>query len=92
MTQYGLADVLALEGMLHDLSRWNVTGWVDRVQEWRDLDAGVVHLSGRDRVGQNDFLSARLETETAPTLPCGFPDPDPSPLFGAPAMLFKRRW
>lgn len=35
MAQYGVADVLALENMLHDLSRWNVPGWADRVQEWQ---------------------------------------------------------
>ena len=44
------------------------------------------------RPRRNDFLSARHEMTIPLTLPCGFPDPDPSPLFGAPAMLFKRRW
>lgn len=35
ITQYGFADVLALEDMLQDLARWNVPGWADRVHEWQ---------------------------------------------------------
>ena len=48
--------------------------------------------TGSQVTGRNDFLSARHEMTIPLTLPCGFPDPDPYSLFGAPAMLVKRAW